>query len=273
MLKISKKTPKLLPAFQVFCYLLILGVCPQCNTKTEGCLDLNAKNFDFEAEKACGDCCVFPTMLLSLSQKWNEDNFSNGDTLYDIHGSPYKIQDLKYFMSNWAWRSTEGVIYTVDSVTGPCHSSMLTFTPDILTIDTRQFSYSLGTIRRAPFTDSVRFVVDLAEDYSCLDPEDPKTPSNVTDQSPMWNPAISELETGRMVLQRDLGSVTFDTVYFSTFLEFSLPYSLQMRNGFDEQFNLTVNYAEWFSDVDVNNLASFSTSVITHLPGSITPTE
>ncbi len=272
-MKILKKTPKLLPIYRVMGCLLLLVVCARCNTKVEGCLDLNASNFDFEAEKACDDCCDYPSMVVSLSQKWNEDNFSNADTLYDMHGMPYIIQDLKYFLSSWAWRSTEGDVYTVDSVSAPCNQTLLEFTPDILTIDTRQFSYTLGTIREAPLIDSVKLVVDLVEDFSCLDPDDPATPSNVTDQSPMWNPATTSLETGRMVLQRDLASVTYDTVYFTTKVEISLPYSLQLRNGFTEQFNLTVNYAEWFSEVDVDNLASFSTSVETHIAGSITPTE
>jgi hypothetical protein len=251
---------------------LLLTGSVGCNTRIEGCLDLNADNFDFEAELACEDCCTYPKMNLSLTQKWNEDNFSNEDTLYDIHDQPYIIQDLKYFLSSWSWRDGEGHRYTVDSVNAACHATTLAYTPDILTTGTRQFSYTLGTIRLAPLTDSLFMTLGLVEDFSCLDPDDESTPSNITDQSPLWNKETGTLETLRLVLQRDLNTVTFDTVFLTTNFEFRLPYTVQLRSGFSEKFDLTVNYALWFQDADTGDLSSFGTSIINYLPGSISPT-
>ncbi len=231
-----------------------------------------ASNFDFEVDRACDDCCTYPKMNLSLSQKWNERNYSNLDTLYDIHAKPYKINDLKYFLSSWAWQDSDGITYTVDSVHADCLSSILSYTPDILTADTRQFSYVLGTIRLAPLSDSLKMTFGLVEDFSCLDENDASTPQNLTKQSPLWNQKTSMLETLRLVIQRDLDTVTYDTVFLTTKLEFCLPYELSFRKGFDEQFAVTVNYSLWFQDVDISDLSSFQTSIKAHLPGSITPT-
>lgn len=251
--------------------LLLLGSIG-CNTRIEGCLDVYADNFDLEAELACKGCCTYPSMTLSLTQKWNDENFSNADTLYDVHQQPYIIQDLKYFLSSFSWRDGNGDLYSVDSVDAACNGETLTYTPDILTTDARQFTYTLGTIRLAPLTDSLYLKFGLAEDFSCLDQNDENTPSNLTEQSPFWNKKTATLETMRLILQRDLDSVTFDTVFLTTNVDFCMAYNLQFKRGYPEKFDLTVDYAVWFQDADVGDLSSFEASVLIHLPGSILPT-
>ncbi len=256
----------------LFVTVLCMTLWGACNTRTEGCLELNANNFDLDAERPCKDCCTYPSINLLLTQKWNDDNFSNEDTLYDIHAQPYKIQDLKYFLSSWSWNNSDGDIFTVDSISGTCNQSTLMFTPDILTTDTRKFNYKLGTIRVAPLADSLFFTFGLVEDFSCLDPGEASTPSNLKAQSSLWNPNTAMLATLRLVLQRDLEIATYDTVFLTTKKDIYLPYAFQFRNGFNEQFNLTINYAQWFQDVDIGDLTSFENSIVAHFEGSISPT-
>lgn len=240
-----------------------------CNTKIEGCLEANAENFDLNAERPCSGCCTYPSMNLSLTQKWNDRNFTNSDTLYDIHSNPYKILDLKYYLSSWAWLDTEGVYYTVDSVEAGCNDAMLRFTTDNLIIDSKQFVYTIGTIRRSPLMDSLRFTLGLHQDFSCLDTSDPDTPASLTDQSPLWSGESSSLETLRIIVQRQLDQGATDTLYINTRLDVRLGYLLQLRPGTDAQINLTVNYAQWFLGADVSDLTSFSNSIIANFEGSI----
>jgi len=252
---------------------ILFWICGSgCNTRIQGCLDVNAENFDLEAERDCDGCCTYPSMLLSLSQKWNEENFTNDDTLYDINLKPYKIQDLRYFLTTWAWRDTEGIWMTVDSIDADCDASTLTYTPDNAIVDTRKFLYTLGTIRQAPTIDSIRFAFGLTQDFSCLDEENAATPPELTSQSPLWNPASSSLETLRLIVQRTLGSEVFDTLYIDTQVDIGLGYDLQFRKGFDTQLDLSVNYAMWFSAVDIMDLNTFGTSIVNNFDGSITKT-
>jgi len=261
-----------LPPIRLVSLLFLLFAITGCNTKIEGCLELNASNFDFEAESPCDGCCTYPTANLSLTQKWNDGNYTNTDTLYDINHQPYIINDLKYFLSAWSWQDVDGMVYTVDSVSVPCNTEILTYTPDILTADTRKFAYPLGTIRLAPMTDSLFMTFGLVEDFSCLENNDETTPVNLNDQSPLWNSETASLETIRLILQRDLESVTFDTIFITTKLDFRLPYTLFFTKGMNESFNLTVDYAQWFQDADIGDLPSFEISILNHLQGSITPT-
>jgi len=211
-------------------------------------------------------------MQLSLTQKWDDQNFSNADTLYDSHLQPYIISDLRYYLTTWSWKDEEGSLFTVDSVDGDCNGSLLKYTPDILVIDTRQFVYTLGTIRVAPHLASVSTSLGLTLDYDCLDESDPETPSSVTDQSPLWNAQSGKLETIRLILQRNLAEETFDTLFVDYSLGIDIPYDEELAKGKDTQLMLSVNYAQWFKDVNVSDLPSFETSMLANIPGSITRT-
>ena len=256
----------------LFAFALLIMMSAGCNTRIEGCLDVNAENFDLNGERPCKDCCTYPIMQLSLTQKWDEANFSNADTLYDNQGQPYHITDLRYFLTTWSWKDDEGNTFTVDSVEGDCNGSTLTYTPDILIIDTRQFLYTLGTIRVAPHILTLHASLGLTEDYSCLDETDPQTPSAVTDQSPLWNTQTGKLETIRLIVQRDTSIESLDTIYIDYQLENTLDYNFQLEKGKDTPLTLSVNYAQWFKDVNVDVLSSFETSLRNNIAGSITRT-
>ena len=243
-----------------------------CNTRIQGCLDVNANNFDLNAELSCDGCCTYPSSLLSLTQKWNDRNFASTDTLYDLHGQPYKLRDLKYFLSAWNWKDSNGSLYTVDSVNAICDDDQFTYAPDNLMIDINQFIYTMGTIRQSPNIDSLYFLIGIAQDFSCLDTEDPETPSELTNQSPLWNPQTEALETMRIVVQRDLNTENFDTVFIANTAQIQLPYSYQMVAGENTSFTLTVNYAQWFQDVDISDPNTFAMSLIANFAGSISRT-
>lgn len=272
MLKtIRKITAPDYSAWLLVCLLLIM-LSAGCNTRIEGCLDVNAKNFDLNGERPCDDCCTYPSMQLSLTQKWDDRNFANTDTLFDSNLDSFKISDLRYFLTSWSWLDEEGNQFTVDSVEGDCNGTKWRYTPDILIIDTRKFLYTLGTIRVAPNLDSIHATLGLTEDYSCLDEADPQTPASVTDQSPLWNNQTGRLETIRLIIQRDLSLELLDTIYVDFHLENTLVYEYQLENGKDTPLGLSVNYAQWFKDVNVHDLSSFETSMRNNIVGSITRT-
>jgi hypothetical protein len=250
------------------CTLLIM-LMSACNTRIEGCLDVNAENFDLNGERPCKDCCTYPSMQLSLTQKWNDDNFANTDTLIDSQSHAYKITDLKYFMTTWSWKDVEGNQFTVDTVEADCNGTPFRYTPDILVIDTRQFLYTLGTIRVAPHITSISATLGLTVDYSCLEEGDVNTPASVTDQSPLWNSQSGKLETIRLILQKDIAVEAYDTLYMDYTLGNTIDYDLEMEKGFDTPLTLTVNYAQWFRDASVSDLSSFETSLRNNIAGSI----
>jgi len=260
--------PKLHLSFSIIAigYLfLVTG----CNTKVEGCLDIAAANFDLNADRACQDCCTYPSISISLSQKWSDRNFSTTDTLFDSNGEPFIINDLKYFLSSWSWFGSDNLTYTVDSAEIACNASMLRYTPDIILVDSRQFLYTLGTIRESPFIDSIQLKLGLLPAFDCIDETSANTPTVLSDKSALWNHQLSSRAALRVVLQRNLSIETFDTVFIHTCQNLNMGYDLDLKPGIQTTLNLSVNYALWFSNVDIQNLNSFETSILAGIPGSI----
>jgi len=254
----------------MLCFVLVEWAC---NTRIEGCLDPNASNFDFTAEQDCDGCCTYPFMTFTLSQKWNNENFSTADTLYDLNQNPYKIVDIRYFLSSWTWKGVDNAAYTVDSTEADCAGHKLRYTKDINAIESRIFIYLLGNYRQAPVIDSVNFHMGLVEDFECLDDTLSSTPDILTPASPLWNPHTEDLSTMRLVVNRNIVDSVFDTVFIDLHQLFSVSYPHILARGADYSFLLTVNYAMWFEQVDISDLNSFSSSITQGLEGSITRTQ
>jgi len=236
----------------------------------EGCLDINASNFDLNADRACTDCCTYPSLFLTLSQKWADSNFFLTDTLLDIHDHPYRINDLKYYLSSWAWFGTDQQWYTVDSAQITCNGNVIRYTPDITLIDATQFNYTLGTFHQSPDIDSIRFLFGLAETFGCLN--DTTAPVILSDKSPLWDKTLQSLATVRLVLQPDISSPDLDTLFIHSSQDIRMDYDQELQPGFSTTLNLTVDYSKWFANADIQYLPSFALSVNNGLSGSITKT-
>jgi hypothetical protein len=211
-------------------------------------------------------------MSVSLSQKWGDRNFSTEDTLFDINAQQFKIIDLKYFLSSWAWYGSENTTYTVDSVEVPCNGSMIRYTPDILLVDSRQFEYTLGTIRKSPLIDSISLKFGIVPALNCVDVTASNIPPVLSDKSALWDAQLSSLAALRIVLQRDLSSETFDTLYIHSLQSLKLQYDFDIKPGIQTTLKISVDYAPWFSQGDVQNLDSFQSSILAGLQGSISKT-
>lgn len=273
MLRNIRKTSLRDNFLQLITGLLILISINGCNTRIQGCLDVNAANFNLNAEQSCDGCCTYPSLSLSLTQKWGERNFSTMDTLYDIDGKAYKLNSLVYFLSDWTWVDGQGIRYHVDSLNVACQEGDLKYSPDNLLVDTEHFTYTMGLYRQSPVIDSLRFIIGLTQDFSCLDAENTGTPPELTDQSPLWNSRSETLESIRLVIQQDIAVESFDTLFISDEAISTLAYPFEFTPGENSQFKLTVDYSLWFADVISTDTASFRQSIISNFATSISRTQ
>lgn len=82
--------------FFLFLSLLISA----CGNKKEGCIDVNAVNFDVSAEENC--CCVYPRMGLDV-EYYNGDRPLADSVLLDAAGDTVLIDKLTFFISGLLW--------------------------------------------------------------------------------------------------------------------------------------------------------------------------
>jgi len=83
-----------------------------CDETAEGCLDLLAENYSFEAVNACDSCCSYPTASISLSFIQDTLSFDINDTLMVGNGDSVLIQDWVFLLSEFVF-SSQTMDYTV----------------------------------------------------------------------------------------------------------------------------------------------------------------
>ena len=250
-----------------FAFLILAAVLfPQagCVTRERGCLDIAAANFDLDADRACDDCCVYPVATLTLTQHYDSLNFNVNDTLFDIHGMPYRIRDMKYILSDWSWTDDQDRVFTVDSADFICATGNVRVPSDIILVDTRQFIYNIGSFRLFPKIDSLYFTFGFPAALDCVDPGHDSTAVVLSEDSPVYDSVSMSRAAVRMIIQRDLMTENVDTVFVHTRFDMGIPYDFQFVSGFDPKIRLTVEYSEWFSEVDVNDISTFRNSVRDH---------
>lgn len=87
-----------------------------CDETAEGCLDLLAENYAFEAVNECDSCCTYPTASISLSLIQDTLSFSLNDTLLVGNADSVIIQDWVFLLSEFVF-SSNTMDYTIrDSV-------------------------------------------------------------------------------------------------------------------------------------------------------------
>jgi len=87
-----------------------------CDETAEGCLDLLAENYSFEAVNECDSCCTYPTASISLSFIQDTLSFNLNDTLLLANGDSVLIQDWVLLMSEFVFSSNK-MDYTIrDSI-------------------------------------------------------------------------------------------------------------------------------------------------------------
>ena len=244
-----------------------------CNSKVEGCLDIAAENFDLDADKPCDNCCLYPSMSLVLSQRWEDRNFQTSDVLYDVNQQPYYINDVKYILSAFSWEDASGSLFTIDSSTIDCNGQSIKYTRDLLQIDTRTFNYLLDTFRLFPHIQNLNFKFGWPSELSCVDETDDDLPLVFQNSNPLWDADLGQRAAVRLIIQRDTSVQVMDTLFIHTCKQLQLPYDIELPVGVDGKFDLTVDYAQWFSSVDVNDPGSFVTSILENVDGSFTRTQ
>ena len=106
-----------IPILNIFICFLLLSTCLiRCYEPVEGCLDIDATNYEVTADNECDDCCNLPQMTLLFSYLNNENSFILGDTITSLNGNII-LNDFYFFLSDIALESDDGqVIIWEDSL-------------------------------------------------------------------------------------------------------------------------------------------------------------
>ena len=163
--------------------LLVLSFASAgCFEPTEGCLDINAVNYDFGADEECPDCCTYPTLSLDILHKIvlqdTTINLDLEDGLYtDAAGNSFQINSLSYYISNLHLVRSDGTEVGVEdqvdiAVTSQGGTSdTLVVEDNFALINPAEFGVdAIGTIREGETFRGLRFVVGIENPVHLADP-------------------------------------------------------------------------------------------------------
>ncbi|MCB9284441.1 MAG: hypothetical protein H6563_10240 [Lewinellaceae bacterium] len=245
------------------CFLL-----PACYEKQEGCLDINATNFDVTADVACSDCCTYPQLSLKLEHKAVLPDTTlpfRYDSLYYVAAYPdvkFRFHRLRYYLSDIRLSRTGATGRVVDSITlylpqSPGDTVPLRVVNDFMLAD-RDFlqAKKLGTWRGEGTFDRLDFTLGIEDAIRYTDPA--KTPGGHALQAPAegynWSEASGYISN---FMRYSTEAQPLDTleVAITTPVPVSLILDppLEIVPGYNITLTLYLNYMAWLNGLDLSS--------------------
>lgn len=242
-----------------------------CYTPKEGCLDAGATNFDLDADKACSDCCTYPTLKIALQHRvlypTADYKLGLGDSIYyDAVGQPYRLKDIRYYLSNIHLVRPDGSEAELEdrielNVPNPAGGTLpIEVEDNFLLVNPRlSQTFTLGILRaQGPF-DRVRFTIGIEEPANFALPEKLPTghPLQLQTDFPMYFNADSGYVFNKIALLRDTTVadsipvvLSIGTTPFLRTYELVLPQLFEPVEGFSTLLTIRVDYGRWFRNIN-----------------------
>lgn len=266
-------------AFILTAFLALLAFS-SCYDPREGCLDIEATNFDAAADDNC--CCTYPTLRLTLLPRFDTLVWKP-DTAYEyapgrwfrLHQAVFYLSDFQLVQGGTAFSVSDTLGLSVFGTAGDTLREV--FTNDFQLIRRTTENYTVGTFRPAGAFESVRFRVGLPNAAQrvipALTPEGhPLRPQN----EGLWLGADTGFVALKLVFSRDTFSSTVpDTLVFSRpdFAGVVVQTNgvFQHESGFDFSLKLTADYRALFEGVDLTavDIPAWKTRIVANLPAAL----
>ena len=239
----------------IFCFVLTSVLALACYSPVDGCLDPESTNYSIAGDRDCEDCCVYPTIKLSVFHQYGDTTLFLEDTLINNLGQEYSIIKYAYFLSDFKMQTTDGIVHEVEDTIELNVDTGTEFTKDdVIRVRRDGFSYSYGTVIFDGEGEQISFKVGLSE---LLNNNRFTTAVSVhpitTDADSLFRETEDDYVFQRVQIAQGeefLDTVIYDVVGQSTLQEVSIPVEYESFRGKDKTVIIEARYNIWFDDVD-----------------------
>lgn len=250
--------------------LAVLLVLNSCYENIEGCLDIQASNFDLDADVACENCCSYPELRVRFLHQV-KDNLL--DTFYTFSlNTPYaftaedtfSVENIRFYLSDFRLKLEDGSLLGVEdtitiSIPNATDTTQQVVEDNFVFVNRSAPSTSdIGVIRDAVECTGIQFNLGITE------------PANQADATffetthPLFADAESETyfsqDSGYIFNRLDIFRNPIDTTSLAVttgtnaFLQLiDLDFSFSTTLGFNTTVVLRVDYREWLKNIDFAN--------------------
>ena len=257
-------TSSLRPAWLSLALLMSLIAC---NQPEEGCLDIQAANYNVEADRPCAGCCTYPTFRVDLLHKVirgdTEENLLFDSLAYtDGGGQRFGLLSLKFYLSRLRLvRSGGEAIPSFDTIglrfpQMPGDTLVFPVEDNFALADPANFRQRvMGAFRAQGQMEEIRFLWGLPDTANAADPAYVPEGHPLSDEEMYING-----EEGHIFSRLEVFTLTSPTDTVRTLLEISgedklrqlaFPASFYLDPGFSPVMVFRINYADWFAAIDL----------------------
>ena len=249
-----KRKSKLSHLFLLLLYLV--GVFSACQEPVEGCLDIEATNFDPTADRSC--CCTYPVMQLSYAYRAGEVSF-NLNTPYEYRpGDTVVFRRAAFYISELVLKRGAEVFAPFDSIwlyrarNADLDSSL--WLGNLALINRSAFSSNMGRFREIGTFDGFRMRLGLDDTLNQLDPEIQPRRSRMAIQADSMHQfdnngyLFLKFELYLPALDKDI-EVSIDRR--DPLVQIERDLNIVGRLGQNTRIVMTIDYLEWLKGIDL----------------------
>ncbi len=251
----------------LFFILITIGMAA-CYEPVPGCLDVEAVNYNLEADKNDSEECMYPRVRLAVQHRYSKDDtlyaFRLVDSVYfDAQGNPFRLNNVRFYISNFHLIYTNGQEKEVDEtieveIPQPDGTSLTRNIEDNFSLISPRVTqnYTIGTLKESGALQEVRFAVGVEGVANVASPASFPSghPLSLVDSSLYFNQdsgyVFEYIELFRDTTAADTIPVTLRIGTPDYLREVRLPVSLEKSRGFHLLLTLQVDYSRWFSTIN-----------------------
>lgn len=254
----KKASRSLKPNFLFILFLLSI-ILVSCNSKEEGCLDIRASNFDFNADKPCEDCCTYPKLYFRMRHIWDDSTAFRQSQVYTRAGvDTFKLIDIDYAFSAFLISDIEGLPESVEeTIEIWCNENgniiEKEIVDDVIVINLTNLTYEIGTFRRDELFTTGEMTIGIPSSYDCAIADSLQSSAPLSAQSVIFHPDDMIRVFARVVLQKDTSRQVFDTLYIpNKEIQFNFDLNKDFKTGKPDTIYCTVSYQQWFREINIS---------------------
>jgi len=249
--------------------LLVIALWSGCYEPQDGCLDLEAVNYNFSADNNALDDCEYPEIRVQFTHVYTTPdtvyNFRLRDSVYlDAAGNPFTVNAFSFFISGFELQRNDGAYLTVEEeldiyLFGNEGNILLQMVPDNFGLVTEANSspISLGTLRESADLQSFRFFVGVngQANAAIADSIPDSHPLGLTDSLLYFNQdsgyVYQFIELFRDTTAADTIPEQLRIGTFANLKEVQFPVADEKIPGFNLKVVIQIDYSKWLEDINV----------------------
>ena len=259
------------PCFAVvLCIVLLMA----CNARERGCLDIEATNFDIEAERADNSVCEYPELYLDVVYAWGtEEVFIPSEFYMNSLGQLFSVNEFHYLFSQFSIQRQDAVDLTVAERTqwylkeSGNVGTYIEAIDDFVYVDRSRFQFELGTTEESGYANTYQFWTSVPDSLTPTVVDSTSPLSKIQDSRALYDEELEQFASARFVVEYGMPATWVDTfiIYDNPFLH-QHSIDKQLNQGFTDTLRIGLQFKELFDDL---NLDSPRDTIVEHLRKSL----